>query len=84
MSSALGGLDKFNVELLKSNHFCMGVKRGNEYRCGGDAGEDTKSKAVDLLIEAVKRMRRWRVWTHGGLRSGWMSGWRSVTGLRSS
>ncbi len=48
--------------LLWRNRFCIGVKRDNEYRCGGDAGEDAKSKAVELLVEAVERMRRWRVW----------------------
>ena len=62
MSGALGGLDKFNVELLRRNRFCMGVKRGGEYVCGGDAGKDAKRKAVELLTEAVRRILRWRVW----------------------
>ena len=49
-------------EALRRNRFCQGVKCGKEYRCGGDAGEDVKSKAVELLVEAVRRMQRWRVW----------------------
>ena len=50
------------MDSLKSNHFCIGVKRGGEYVCGGDADEDAKGKAVELLVEAVRRVQRWRVW----------------------
>ena len=62
MSSALGGPDGLSVDSLKSNHFCTGVKRGREYVCGGDADENAISKAVDLLIEAIRRITYWRVW----------------------
>ena len=63
MSSALGEPREFNVELLKSNHFCVGVKRGRKYRCGSDANElEVMDKAVELLSEAIERMQRWRVW----------------------
>ena len=61
MYGALDGLG-FNADSLRRNHFCIGVKRGNEYQCGGDANEDAKSKAVELLIEAVIRILRWKVW----------------------
>ena len=49
-------------EALRRNKFCIGVKRGNGYRCGGETNEDAKSKAVELLNEAVRRIWRWRVW----------------------
>ena len=62
MSSALGELGEFSVDLLKSNHFCTGVKRGKEYVCGGEADENAKGKAVELLDEAIRRMLHWRVW----------------------
>ena len=62
MSSALGGLSEFDTELLRRNRFCIGVKRGNEYVCGGEASEEERGKAVDLLVEAVGRILKWRVW----------------------
>ena len=62
MPSAPGGLGEFNAGSIRRNHFCMGVKRGKKYVCGGDANEDAINNAVDLLIEAVNRIQRWRVW----------------------
>ena len=62
MSGALGGLGEFSVDLLKSNHFCTGVKRGREYRCGGEADENAINNAIDLLVEVINRTQRWRVW----------------------
>ena len=62
MSSALDVLSKLNMDSLRRNKFCIGVKRGREYRCGGDANENAINNAVDLLVEAVNRMLRWRVW----------------------
>ena len=53
---------EFGVDLLRRNRFCIGKKRGRRYVCGGEAGEGAKSRAVDLLTEAIERMRRWRVW----------------------
>ena len=51
------------IDSLRRNRFCMGIGgRGKGYRCGSDAGEDAKSKAVDLLIEAVNRILKWHVW----------------------
>ena len=62
------------MELLRRNRFCMGVKRGNEYRCGGEADEVAKSKAVNLIVEAIRRMRRWRVWETWWIEE-WMDEW---------
>ena len=62
MSSALGETMEFNTESLMRNKFCIGVKRGNRYVCGDDANEDSKSKIVGLLSEAIRRIQRWRVW----------------------
>ena len=62
MSGAPDGLGRFNIELLMRNKFYIGVKRGKEYVCGDNANEDAKSKAVELLSEAIKRILRWRVW----------------------
>ena len=61
MYGALDGLG-FNADSLRRNHFCIGVKRGNEYQCGGDANENAINNTVDLLIETVNRIQRWRVW----------------------
>ncbi|WP_054850262.1 hypothetical protein [Vulcanisaeta sp. JCM 14467] len=60
--------------LLRRNKFCMGVKRGGEYVCGGDAGEGAKDKAVGLLSEAIERIRRWRVWDDWWIIE-WMDEW---------
>ena len=62
MSSALGGLGELNADSLRRNRFCQGIKRGGEYVCGSEANEDARGKAVDLLVEAVRRILRWRVW----------------------
>ncbi|WP_054850339.1 hypothetical protein [Vulcanisaeta sp. JCM 14467] len=62
MSSALGEFGELNVDSLRRNRFCMGVKRGNEYQCGDEANKNTIDKAVELLGEAVRRILRWRVW----------------------
>mgnify|MGYP001773257582 CR=1 FL=1 len=59
MSGALGQAMEFNVELLRSNHFCVGVKRGNRY---DNVDEDAVNNAVDLLDETVNRALRWCVW----------------------
>ncbi|WP_252901609.1 hypothetical protein, partial [Vulcanisaeta sp. JCM 14467] len=61
MSGALDGL-RFNADSLRRNRFCIGVKRGREYRCGGEADENAINNAIDLLIEAIKRLIHWRVW----------------------
>ncbi|ADN51766.1 hypothetical protein [Vulcanisaeta distributa] len=53
MSGAPGQFTGFNAELLRRNRFCMGVKRGREYVCSGEAGEDAVNKAVDFLVEAI-------------------------------
>ena len=62
MSSALDELGELNADSLRRNRFCMGVKRDGEYVCGGEADENVKGKAVELLSEAIRRMQRWRVW----------------------
>ena len=62
MSSALGEAMGFDMELLRRNRFCQGIKRGREYQCGDEANEDAKGKAIELLSEAINRMLRWRVW----------------------
>ncbi|WP_460173676.1 hypothetical protein, partial [Vulcanisaeta sp. JCM 14467] len=62
MSSALDELSEPNMELLRRNKFCMGIKRGREHQCGSDADENAINKAVELLAEAVRRILRWRVW----------------------
>ena len=62
MYSALGEPREFDIELLMRNHFCIGLKRGKKYICGGDANEIAKSKAVELLVETINRIQRWRVW----------------------
>ncbi|GAB6944900.1 hypothetical protein [Vulcanisaeta sp. JCM 14467] len=62
MPSALDEFGGFDMGLLWRNKFCTGVKRGSEYRCGGEADENAVNKAVELLIEAVNRIQRWRVW----------------------
>ncbi|BDR93056.1 hypothetical protein [Vulcanisaeta souniana] len=62
MSGAPGQFTGFNAELLRRNRFCMGVKRGREYVCSGEAGEDAVNKAVDFLVEAINRIQHWRVW----------------------
>ena len=53
---------EFDMELLRRNKFCRGIKRGREYVCGGEADEGTKSNAIELLAEAVRRILKWRVW----------------------
>ena len=50
------------VDLLRGNHFCIGVKRGKRYVCGGKTNEDAKSKTIELLNEAIERIQRWSVW----------------------
>ena len=45
---------EFDTDLLRRNHFCMGRKKGKKYVYGGYADEDMKSKAIELLDEAVK------------------------------
>ena len=61
MYGALDGLE-FNAYSLRRNHFCMGIKRGKKYVCGDNADEDSVNRAVELLIEAVRRILRWKVW----------------------
>ena len=60
MSGALGGL----TDSLRRNYFCIGIggDRGKRYVCSGEADENAIDKAVDLLVEAVRRMLRWRAW----------------------
>ncbi|GAB6944980.1 hypothetical protein JCM14467A_17620 [Vulcanisaeta sp. JCM 14467] len=53
---------EFSVDSLRRNRFCIGVKRGGEYVCGGDASEEKRDKTVGLLAEAINRMLRWHVW----------------------
>ena len=48
---------KFNTELFMKNHFCIGVKRSNRYVYGDEAGEEEGDKAIDLLVEAVRRIQ---------------------------
>ena len=74
MSGALGGPGEFNAELLRRIKFCIGVKRGSGYRCGGEAGEDAKSKAVELLVETINRILRWRIWDSWWVVE-WMDEW---------
>ena len=74
MPNALSELSEFDTELLRRNKFCMGVKRGREYRCGGDAGESAISKAAELLIEAINQILRWRVWEAWWVEE-WMDEW---------
>ena len=74
MSGALDVTMEFDTELLRRNRFCIGVKRGNEYRCGSEANEDAKSKAVELLAEAVGECDAGGCGKHGGSRRQWMSG----------
>ncbi|WP_252900623.1 hypothetical protein, partial [Vulcanisaeta sp. JCM 14467] len=60
MFSAQDEAMEFCTELLRRNHFCMGVKRGKKYVCGGEANEGAVSETVELLSEAIERIRRWR------------------------
>lgn len=62
MLNALDSSMEFNTELLRRNYFCIGVKRGKRYVCGGDADEDSVNNAVELLDEAVRRILKWHVW----------------------
>ena len=56
MSGVLDELSELNVELLRRNRFCMGKKRGKKYVCNGNADENAVNKAVELLVEAVRRV----------------------------
>ena len=60
MSSVLDGLG-FNADSLSRNKFCMGRK----YVCDCEADEEERSKAVELLHEAVGRIWHWRIWMLG-------------------
>ncbi|GAB6945178.1 hypothetical protein [Vulcanisaeta sp. JCM 14467] len=69
MSSALGEFGELNVDSLRRNRFCRGIGggRGKGYRCGGEAGEEEK-------VKAVGRIQRWRVWEAWWIEE-WMGEW---------
>ncbi len=63
MSGVLGQLTEFSTGLLRANHFCMGKRRGKRYVCGDDVSNPKViDNAIELLIEAINRMLKWRVW----------------------
>ena len=60
--------------MLMKNHFCRGVKRGRKYVCGDEASEEERDKAVELLSEAIERIRLWRAWDSWWVEE-WMDEW---------
>ena len=74
MYSALGEPSELDIGLLRRNRFCMGVKRGKKYVCGGEADENAVNKAIELLSEAINRIQRWCVWDSWWVEE-WMNEW---------
>ncbi|GGI81777.1 hypothetical protein GCM10007112_18110 [Vulcanisaeta souniana JCM 11219] len=54
--------NRVNVELIKKNKFCKGMKVGHHYRCINEIkNQKTINHAVDLLIEALNRITYWHI-----------------------
>ncbi len=50
-------------ELLKKNRFCRGRQRRWKYVCGSkEISEEERGRAVELLVETVRRLVHWYVW----------------------
>ena len=65
-------------EVIRKNRFCYGVKINKRYACS-DEVVDLKllNETANLLIEAVNRILKWRVWDQWWINS-WRQGWESM------
>ena len=64
--------------VIRKNRFCYGVKVNKRYVCSGEV-DDPKllDETINLLVEAVNRILKWRVWDQWWIDS-WRQEWESM------